>query len=127
MDRTNEINAILTQRYREINTAHKHRSPLARSCKYIQVESEDGIRVEEIKEFVIHEFSMGDVEDPDLYAAEPLLEWEQSDIGQWVMKNAADVPTWHRMADMASYGYRYQIRARFFGPALTEYLLRKSK
>lgn len=125
VDRTTEINHVLTQKYRELNPTHNLRSPIARSCKYIQVTYEDGIRVEEIKEFVVHEFQMGDVDDPDLYAAEPLMKWEQSDIGQWVMKNAAEVPSWHRVADMASYGYRYQIRARFYGPALTEFLLRK--
>jgi hypothetical protein len=40
------------------------------------------------------------------------------------MKNAADTPTWYRMADVASYGYKYQIRAKFMGPALTEMLLK---
>lgn len=124
-DRTTEITYVLTQRYREANPDHKYRTPIMKSCKYIQVDYEDGRRVEEIKEFVVHEFQMGDVEDPDLYAAQPLCEWEKSDFGQWVMANAADVPSWHRIADMAVYGYRYQIRAKFFGPALTEYLLRR--
>jgi hypothetical protein len=80
--------------------------------------------VEECKEVVVHTFTMGDVEDPDLYAAQPLHEWETSDSGQWVMKNAADTPTWCRMADPMSYGYKYQIRAKLMGPALTEWLLR---
>lgn len=126
-DRSTEINYILASRYRKINQNHKHRSPIAKSCKYIEVDYGDGLRVEEIKEFIVHEFQMGDVEDPDLYAAQPLREWEESNFGQWVMANSADVPSWHRIADMSIYGYRYQVRAKFFGPALTEYLLRKSK
>ena len=73
---------------------------------------------------VVHEFRMGDVEDPDLYAAQPLYDWEKSEAGQWVMKNAADTPTWYRMADPMSFGYQYQIRAKLMGPALTEWLLR---
>jgi hypothetical protein len=70
---------------------------------------------------------MGDVEDPDLYAAEPLMAWERSEAGQWCMKNAADTPTWYRMVDPISYGYKYQIHAKLMGPALTEWLLRNSK
>ena len=37
-----------------------------------------GNRVEEVREVVVHEFILGDVEDPDLYAAQPLYEWEHS-------------------------------------------------
>jgi hypothetical protein len=82
--------------------------------------------MEEIKELVVHSFTMGDVEDPDLYAAQPLSEWERSEQGQWIMKHAVETPTWYRMADPVSYGYKYEIRARFAGPALTEMLLRKN-
>lgn len=88
--------------------------------KYVLI----GDRVEEVKTVVVHEFSMGDVEDPDLYAAQPLHEWEKSEKGQWIMKNACDTPTWHRMADQVTYGYRYRITAKLMGPALTEWLLR---
>ena len=83
-----------------------------------------GDRVEECREVTVYTFSVGDVEDPDLYAAQPLCEWEKSDAGQWVMKHAVDVPRWHRLADPMTYGYRYAISARFMGPALTEWLLR---
>jgi len=83
-----------------------------------------GDRVEEAKTVVVHKFTMGDVEDPDLYAAQPLSEWEHSEQGQWVMKNACDTPTWYREADTVSFGYKYVIRAKFMGPALTEWLLK---
>jgi hypothetical protein len=83
------------------------------------------VRVEvDVKTVVVHSFSMGDVEDPDLYAAVPLSKWEKSEQGQWVMDNAVETPSWHRMADPYNYGYRYQIRAKLQGPALTEWLLR---
>ncbi len=119
-DYTSVINQKLSETYFQHHSPRLHMPP---RTKYIVL----GDRVEEVKEFVVHSFSMGDVEDPDLYAAQPLYEWEKSDIGQWVMKNAADTPTWHRMADAVTYGYRYQIRAKFVGPSLTEYLLRSSK
>jgi hypothetical protein len=86
-----------------------------------------GDRVEEMKEVVVHTFSMGDVEDPDLYAAEPLYQWQISEIGQWVMEHADETPCWHRMADPMSYGYKYSITAKLRGPILTEWLLRFGK
>jgi hypothetical protein len=65
-----------------------------------------------IKEIVAHEFSMGDVEDPDLYAAQPLWEWQESEMGKWVMENAMETPSWHVHADPMTYGYRCAIRAK---------------
>ena len=74
----------------------------------------------------VHEFTMGDVEDPDLYAAQPLWEWQQSEQGQWIMENSVETPSWYRIPDMMQYGYKFQIRAKLSGPRLTEYLLRYS-
>jgi len=119
-DRSSAANQILADAYFKHHSPYTHRPP---KYKYNVI----GDRVEECKEVVVHEFSMGDVEDPDLYAAQPLYDWEKSDIGQWVMKNAADTPTWYRMADPISYGYKYQIRAKLMGPSLTEWLLRYGK
>ena len=95
-------------------------APVKATYKYMR----QGDRVEEVKDIVVHEFLMGDVEDPDLYAAEPLIKWEKSEQGQWVMNNAVETPSWHRLADVAMMGYKYQIRAKLTGPALTEWLLR---
>ena len=78
----------------------------------------------ENKQIVVHTFTMGDVDDPDLYAAEPLYEWQKSEVGQWVMENAADTPEWHRYADPVSYGHKYAITAVFEMKKLTEYYLR---
>lgn len=83
-----------------------------------------GDRVEQTKTVVVHSFRMGDVEDPDLYAASPLIEWEKSEIGQWIMSNAVETPSCHRIIEPSSYGYLYQIRAKLRGPALTEWLLK---
>ena len=119
-DRTSHINQHLADQYFHNHPGRVYRPPMT---KYVIV----GDRVEEVKTVVVHEFQMGDVEDPDLYAAEPLMAWERSEAGQWCMKNAADTPTWYRMADPISYGYKYQIHAKLMGPALTEWLLRNSK
>jgi len=60
----------------------------------------------------VHEFTMSDVEDPDLYAAQPIYEWQQSEQGKWVMEHAIEKPFWHRSIDPASYGHKYYIIAR---------------
>jgi hypothetical protein len=69
-------------------------------------------RLVRFSDICVHEFTMGDVEDPDLYAGQPLMEWEQSESGQWVMEHAVETPYWLRQADHSSYGYRYRIMAR---------------
>ena len=76
------------------------------------------------KEIVVHSFTMGDVEDPDLMAAEPLWNWQQSPVGQWVMERAVETPVWHRMADPTSYGHKYLITATFQEKHITEFYLR---
>ena len=116
-DYTPQINQKLADSYFQHHNPYTHK-PVRNKYNIV------GDRVEECREVVVHEFLMGDVEDPDLYAAQPLIEWEKSERGQWVMKNAADTPTWCRTADPMTYGYKYQIRAKLMGPALTEYLLR---
>jgi hypothetical protein len=84
-------------------------------------------KVVETHKIVVHTFQMGDVDDPDLYAAEPLYQWQQSDQGQWVMENSMDTPEWHRHTDYSSFGYKYAITAVFESKKLTEFYLRFGK
>lgn len=121
-DFTQKWNQLLADSFYEHHNPYTHK-PVR--YKYNVVNYGDEQRVEECRELVVHDFTMGDVDDPDLYAAQPLYEWQASDFGQWVMKNAVDTPTWHRHADPISFGYKYTITAKFMGPALTEMLLRK--
>lgn len=60
----------------------------------------------------VHEFSVGDVEDPEVYAAEPIWDWQQSEAGQWVMENAVEQPYYIQSLDYNSWGHRYKIMAR---------------
>ena len=71
-----------------------------------------GDKVHEIHTVTVHRFNMGDVDDPDLYAAEPLWQWQQSEMGQWVMERAVDTPEWHRRADYMAYHIQYVIVAK---------------
>jgi hypothetical protein len=72
----------------------------------------------------VHEFSMGDVEDPDLYAAQPISEWQDSEAGKFVMEHAVEKPYWMRQIDHSSYGYRYRIMARMREPDQTFFKLK---
>jgi hypothetical protein len=95
--------------------------PIRKIYRYMIIDD----KVEEVREVVVHEFTLGDVDDPDLYAAQPLYEWEKSEAGQWIMENAVESPCWYRIPDSMQYGYKYQVRAKLSGPRLTEFLLRK--
>jgi hypothetical protein len=69
-------------------------------------------RVVRFNDICVHEFTMGDVEDPDLYAAQPIWEWQESEAGRFIMEHAAEPPYWIRSVDHSSYGHKYKIMAR---------------
>lgn len=64
------------------------------------------------RDVCVHEITMGDVEDPDLFVAEPIWRWQQTDEGRFIMSHAVEPPYWTRTVDYASYGHRYRIIAR---------------
>ncbi len=72
---------------------------------------------------VVHKFIMGDVDDVEIYVAQPIYEWQQTDHGKWVMKNGRD-PQYHINADPISYGYQVVITAHITPKRWTEYVLR---
>jgi hypothetical protein len=74
-----------------------------------------------------HSFSMGDVDDVDIYVAQPIYEWQQTEQGKWVMENARNL-TYHTAPDPHAFGYRITISGEMdTGPLLTEYLLKWPK
>jgi hypothetical protein len=84
---------------------------------------EDNV-VKEIHKVVVHKFDLADVDDPDIYAAGPIFDWERSEAGQFVMKYAVDKPEWHRHMDPMFMGYRYIIMAELESKKLSEFYLR---
>jgi glycerate-2-kinase len=83
--------------------------------------------VEEIHKVTVHSFTIGDVDDPEIYASQPIWEWQQSDAGKFVMEHAIDVPSYHRQMDQTIYGYRYAITAELEKKKLSEFYLRFGK
>jgi len=93
-------------------TKYSHRSPeaelLFKAPEYRLVDD----RAVKFSDVAVHSFTMGDVEDPDLYAAQPIMDWQNSEAGKWVMDHAVETPFWHRHIDPGSFGYKYFIIAR---------------
>jgi hypothetical protein len=83
-----------------------------------------GDKVIQYRDVVVHHFTVGDVEDPELYAAIPIMKWQESEQGQWVMQNAVEPPYYMRETDYVSYGYRFAIVARLAGANLTFWKLK---
>lgn len=83
-----------------------------------------GDKIVEVQEITVHKFQMGDVDDPILYAAEPLIKWQESEQGKWVMAHAIETPSWHQFADHASFGHTFVIRARLKAKDITYFRLK---
>jgi hypothetical protein len=74
-----------------------------------------------MKTVVVHKFNMSDVEDPDLWAAQSLVEFERTEKGQWVMNNTIE-PTWNR--NFYEYGWQYTITTKMTEQQLIYYNLK---
>jgi hypothetical protein len=72
----------------------------------------------------VHSFRLSDVEDPELYAAEPIWDWQQTEKGQWVMENCTDKPVFYTNLNPKFMGYEVKIVADFTEKNLTYFKLR---
>ncbi len=61
---------------------------------------------------IFHSFTMGDVDDIDIYIAQPIWEWQQTDAGRYIMEHAVEQPYWTRNMDYNTWGHKYRIMAR---------------
>ena len=94
------------------------------SVRYKVIEKDKSQFVEEIHKVTVYRFRVGDVEDPDLYAAQPMWDWQESEQGKFVMKHAVDKPEWHRRLDAQHYGHEDAIVAELESKKLAEFYLR---
>jgi hypothetical protein len=62
-----------------------------------------------MNKILFHSFSLGDVEDPELYASWAVQEWQQTELGQWVIDSALTPLEFHIDHDMYNMGYRVAI------------------
>jgi len=76
-------------------------------------------------EVILHSFSMGDVEDVEIYAAEPIYQWQQTPEGKWAMEHAENI-YWISRPDALSFGHRIEIIGTLSDKYATYYSLKNS-
>ena len=84
-----------------------------------------GDRVEERRKVLLHEFRMSDCDDVEIYMAEPIYKWQQTDLGKWCMENATDLQ-FQTQVDPMTMGHRVIITGILSGKHLTYFLLKNS-
>lgn len=67
------------------------------------------------------------IEDPDIFAAEPILEWQKTEQGKWIMENATEIPSYHITVGTDWIGYVVNITADLSEDDYTFWLLKWSK
>lgn len=73
----------------------------------------------------VYEFTLSDdCNDPEIYIAEPIWKWQQTEMGRWVMENALIEPYWCRVIDVREYRMRYRIVAELTDKDATYFCLR---
>lgn len=77
-----------------------------------------------MQKVLVHTILMGDVEDPDLFVADPIWRWQQTEQGQWIMQHSVQQPMWERHIDPSTFGYRYHIMAWLQDADLTYWKLK---
>ena len=76
----------------------------------------EGDRLVPQQDVVVHKFRLGDVDDPDIYAAQAIISWQESDSGRWIMQNAVNQPFWIRNTNQRDFYIEYHIVARLREP-----------
>lgn len=72
---------------------------------------------------VFHSFSMGDVDDPEIYAAIPLGEFMSSEKGLWIKSHCKD-PCYIIRSDPSTFGVKCIVYGEVEDKSATEYYLR---
>lgn len=72
---------------------------------------------------IVHTFKLSDIDDVEIYAAEPIYNWQQTDVGKWVMENSIDT-YWATHKDVHTFSYEFKIVANFTEKDYTYYKLK---
>lgn len=78
----------------------------------------------DIIEAVVCRLNVGDVEDPDIFVAEPIINWQNTESGKFIMEKCLEKPVWNRTFSYHHYGYVYSITAKLKS---TDYIYWKLK
>ena len=69
-------------------------------------------RTVRFRDVLVCEIKIADIEDPVMFIAEPLYQWQNSDAGKYVMEHAVEKPYWTQYADYNTFGHVYRVMAR---------------
>ena len=75
--------------------------------------------------YVLHEFRLGDCDDIEVYVAEPIYQWQQTDEGKWAMEKAEDI-YWTTRLDHEYFGHLVQIIGTLSDKYATFYTLKRA-
>ena len=75
-------------------------------------------------DMVVHQFRTKDVEDPALYADDPLSQWRQTEAGKFVTENAVEPIWWIQRINHPGYESEFTIVARMKESDQTFYTLK---
>jgi hypothetical protein len=75
--------------------------------------------------YILHEFTLADVEDVEIYAAEPIYAWQQTPEGKFCMEKATDLH-WVTGLDLAAFGHRVKIIGTLEDKYATFWALKKA-
>ena len=73
----------------------------------------------------LHSFTLGDVEDVEIYAAQYIYDWQQTSEGKFCMEKATDIE-WQTMIDPSIFGHRIIITGWLEDKHATFWALKKS-
>jgi hypothetical protein len=71
----------------------------------------------------VHSFGIGDPDDPEIYAAQPLHEFMQTNKGQWIKEHCQD-PMYIIRPDITMFSQRVIVYGTVEDISATEYYLR---
>ena len=78
----------------------------------------------QLVKITFHKFLLGDVEDPDLYAAVPIGDWLKTEQGAWCKENVVGEMKYYIQHDYATYGYSVAIVGMLAGADNTYFQLK---
>jgi hypothetical protein len=81
-------------------------------------------KVVKFSDMVVHQFRIGDIEDPMLYVVDHISQWEQTEAGKFVMENSAEPLWWMQSGNHLWHGSEFTIVARMKESDQTFYTLK---
>ena len=73
---------------------------------------------------VVYRFRVNEYNDPDLFIASELLDWEKSPVGIWVLAHSVESPMWNRSPKFHPGNMEYTITAELPSVHATEFFLK---